>query len=186
VACRKLPYDSTPAENIPTNREAIRDCLYRYCHGIDRCDETALRSVYWEDAIDCHGAWNGSATGFIEQALLKLKAGGRRVHQVNNVLIELHGVEAAVQSSFIALQATAAQPAQETFLCGRYLDRFERRLGEWRVAARIVVYDWIEERTRPELALDDASLFGQRNPVAANAPIDPIYALLHSVRGSQS
>ena len=41
------------------DREAIRDCLYRYCRGIDRADEAALRSAYWPDATDCHGAWNG-------------------------------------------------------------------------------------------------------------------------------
>jgi ketosteroid isomerase-like protein len=163
------------------DREAIRDCLYRYCHGVDRCDETALRSAYWEDATDCHGAWNGSASGFIEQALPRLKSGGRRVHQINNVLIEFRGDVAAVQSSFIALQTTAAQPTHETFLCGRYLDRFERRNREWRVAARTVVYDWIEERTRPELAFDNATLFGQRQPVATSSPTDPIYDLLNAV-----
>lgn len=163
-------------------REAIRDCLYRYCRGIDRCDEAALRSVYWEDATDCHGAWNGSAAGFIAQALAKLGAGGRRVHQINNVLIELHGDVAAVESSFFALQAMAAKPTQETFLCGRYVDRFERRDGEWRVAARTVVYDWIEERTRAELARDDAALFGARRPVATAAPHDPVYALLRETR----
>ena len=27
------------------DREAIRDCLYRYCRGIDRADEAALRST---------------------------------------------------------------------------------------------------------------------------------------------
>ncbi|BEP46256.1 hypothetical protein GmRootV15_68450 (plasmid) [Variovorax sp. V15] len=58
------------------DREAIRDCLYRYCRGIDRCDEAALRSAYWEDATDCHGAWKGSAEGFIAQALDKLRQGG--------------------------------------------------------------------------------------------------------------
>lgn len=164
------------------DREAIRDCLLRYCRGIDRCDEQALRSAYWEDATDCHGAWNGSAAGFIEQALTRLRQGGRRVHQLTNVLIDLHGDVAAVESSFFALQATAAQPDRETFLCGRYVDRFERRNGEWRVAARTVVYDWIEERTRPELEQDDAALFGARQPVGGPAPHDAVYALLRSVR----
>ncbi|OUM00800.1 nuclear transport factor 2 family protein [Variovorax sp. JS1663] len=164
------------------DREAIRDCLARYCRGIDRCDEEALRSAYWEDATDCHGAWQGSAGGFIDQALARLRQGGRRVHQVTHVLIELHGDAAAVESSFFALQATAAQPERETFLCGRYVDRFERRAGEWRVAARTVVYDWIEERTRPELAQDDASLFGVRQPTGAAMPDDAVYALLGRLR----
>jgi hypothetical protein len=164
------------------DREAIRDCLYRYCRGIDRCDEAALRSAYWEDATDCHGAWNGSAGGFIDQALAKLRQGGRRVHQITNVLIELHGDAAAVESSFFALQTMAAQPAQQTFLCGRYVDRFERRAGQWRVAARTVVYDWIEERARPELARDDPALFGPRQPNGLAAPDDMVYRLLENIR----
>ena len=166
------------------DREAIRECLYRYCRGIDRVDEAALRSAYWDDATDCHGAWHGSAAGFIEQALRNLRAGGRRVHQIGNIAIELHGGSAAVESSFLALQAAAATPAQETFLCGRYLDRFECRAGEWRIAARTVVYDWIEQRARPELASADAALFGARQPVGGAAPADPLYALLASVRGA--
>lgn len=166
------------------DREAIRDCLYRYCRGIDRADEAALRSAYWEDATDCHGAWNGSAVGFIAQALPKLRQGGRRVHQITNVLIELRGDSAAVESSFFALQTTAAQPERETFLCGRYVDRFERRGAAWRVAARTVVYDWIEERDRPELAQEDALLFGARHPVGAAMPLDPVYALLAQTRAA--
>ena len=164
------------------DREAIRDCLYRYCRGIDRADEDALRSSYWPDGRDCHGAFNGNATAFIDQALPKLKAGGRRVHQIANILIELQGDVAAVESSFVALQTTASAASRETFLCGRYVDRFEKRNGEWRVAERVVVYDWIEERTRPELAQDDGALFGARKPNGAAAPGDPIYALLNAVR----
>ena len=166
------------------DREAIRECLYRYCRGIDRADEAALRSAYWEDATDCHGAWNGSAAGFIAQALPRLRQGGRRVHQVNNVAIELQGEVAAVESCFLALQAPAGAPAQETFLCGRYVDRFERRAGAWRIAARTVVYDWIEERRRPELAGTDSALFGPRQPTGQPAPQDAVYALLREVRGT--
>lgn len=164
------------------DREAIRDCLFRYCRGIDRADETVLRSTYWDDATDCHGAYRGSADGFIAQAIPRLQRGGRGVHQVSNVLIELHGDVAAVESSFLALQAGFAQPQLETFLAGRYVDRFEKRAGEWRVADRTVVYDWIEERERPELATDDALLFGPRQPNGQRGPADPIYVLLARVR----
>lgn len=164
------------------DKEAIRECMYRYCRGIDRADEALLREVYWPDATDCHGAYRGSADGFIARAVPRLQAGGRGVHQVTGILIELHGALAAVESGFVALQSQAAMPRRETFLCGRYLDRFEKRGGEWRVAERTVVYDWIEERERPELAGDDRALFGRREPNGGRAPRDPVYAFLESVR----
>lgn len=177
-----------------TDREAIRDALRRYCRGIDRADEAMLRSAYWPDATDCHGAYRGSASGFIDRALASLRAGGRGVHQVSNVLIELQGEQcgaaggpnrtAAVESSFFALQTTAAAPAQCTVLCGRYLDRFEKRGTEWRIAARTVVYDWIEERDCPALASDDATLFGRRQPTGRRDAGDPLYAFLAAVRES--
>jgi hypothetical protein len=167
------------------DREAIRECLYRYCRGIDRADEEALRSAYWPDATDCHGAYSGSAAGFIEQALSKLRAGGRRVHTICNVSIELDGDQAAVESYFLALQTSAENPGGQTFLAGRYVDRFEARQGEWRVAARTVVYDWIEERDRPELLQGDA-LFGRRLPAGSPWPSDPVYALLQGLRGDKN
>ena len=164
------------------DREAIRDCMYRYCRGIDRADESLLRSAYWPDAQDCHGAYRGSVDGFIAQALPRLRAGGRGVHQVSNCLIELHGPVAAVESSFLALQTTATAPDKATFLCGRYLDRFERRGDEWRIAERTVVYDWIEERVQPTLAENDATLFGPRQPTGTRTPQDPLGSFLAGVR----
>lgn len=163
------------------DKEAIRDCLYRYCRGIDRADEAILRSAYWPDAHDRHGAYVGDVEGFFAQALPRLRCGGRGVHQISNILIELHGDIAAVESSFLALQTNAATPAQETFLCGRYLDRFEKRQDEWRVADRTVVYDWIEERTRPELEHGDVVLFGKRQPNGGRLSKDPLYAFLNAV-----
>jgi SnoaL-like domain len=165
------------------DREAIRDALMRYCRGIDRADEATLRSVYWPNASDCHGAYHGSAQGFIEQALPRLRRGGLRSHIIGNILIELHGLQAAVESSFIALQApmTSSGVHTETFLCGRYADRFEQREGEWRIAERTVIYDWIEERSRPELN-NSAALFGARRPVGTTLPDDAVYALLARVR----
>ncbi len=186
AAMSSTPHDADPAVELQAllDREAIRDCLARYCRGIDRADEATLRSTYWPDATDNHGAWRGSAEGFITQALGRLRRGGLRVHMVGQTLIELNGTVAAVESSFMALQARAdsADTAAETFLCGRYVDRFERRAGEWRVAQRTVVYDWIEERARPELARSAQALFGLRQPTGAMWPDDPVYGLLNAVR----
>jgi hypothetical protein len=164
------------------DKDAIRECLFRYCRGIDRADEELLLGVYWPDAHDSHGAYAGSASGFVAQAIPRLRSGGRGIHQISNILIELRGDVAAVESSFLALQTTATTPTLETFLCGRYLDRFERRNREWRVADRTVVYDWIEERARPDLALHDGELFAQRQPTGTRSPSDPIYRFLDQLR----
>src|SRR6266702_5948608 len=70
------------------DREAIRDCIYRYCRGIDRADEAALRSSYWPDATDRHGPYAGSVEGFFQWAREVFKTDARNVHRVSNVLIE--------------------------------------------------------------------------------------------------
>lgn len=172
-----LPAQACTLQDL-LDREAIRDCLHRYCRGIDRCDEACLRSVYWPDATDRHGPYQGSATGFVEWALDKLKTSGRMVHMLSNILIDLRGEAAGVESYFHALQAdrdAQGQP-QETMLCGRYIDRFEKRQGQWRIAERTVVYDWM--RQQPMSGQDDASFFGVRQPNGGRQPDDPLYAML--------
>lgn len=164
------------------DREAIRDCLYRYCRGIDRLDEEALRSAYWPDATDRHGAYQGPAAGFIDQALRKLQTAGRMVHMLGNILIELRGDAAATESYFVAFQEDAAEGggARETLLCGRYVDRLEKRDGEWRIAARTVTYDWVRSTPLPGGLAGDA--FGVRQPTGGRRPDDPIYDLLAALR----
>lgn len=163
------------------DRELIRDCLFRYCRGIDRADEAALRSVYWPDGTDTHGPYQGSATGFIEWAMKTLSSIERGIHQIHNILIDLRGTQAAVESYFTALQR---QPGTDgalanVHMAGRYLDRFEKRGAEWRVADRVVVFDWVEETPAPAEA--EAARFGRRRPIGGRWPDDPVYALLASV-----
>jgi hypothetical protein len=171
------------------DREAIRECIFRYCRGIDRCDEAALRASYWPDATDNHGAYKGSASGFIDVALPKLREAGRMVHLVGNLSIELNGAQAAVETYFLAWQrdrSGAGGTEVETFLAGRYVDRFERRgvdgaPSEWRVAARVVVYDWVQPLGAAPSA-SEAQRFGARLPLGARAPDDPWYALVRAVQ----
>ncbi|MDX0980392.1 nuclear transport factor 2 family protein [Sinorhizobium medicae] len=161
------------------DREAIRDCLYRYCRGIDRGDEAALRSAYWPDAHDNHGGYSGPSEDFIRLALGIFKTEPRNVHQIANILIEFSSPsEATVESYFTALQRgpDAGGEIGQVLLCGRYGDLFHKREGEWRIIARTVIYDWIEQQIPP--GLPESERFASRRPIGAPYPNDPIYALL--------
>lgn len=168
------------------DREAIRECVFLYCRGIDRADEAALRASYWPDATDSHGAYKGPASGFIDLALAKLRQGPRMVHHVGNLSITLRGPQAAVETYFLAWQRDRAAGGgencaeEETFLAGRYVDRFEKRGDAWRVAARVVVYDWVQPLGAAPSA-SEVERFGARTPIGARAPDDPWYALLAEV-----
>jgi len=82
---------------------------------------------------------------------------------VSSVLIELHGephgTRAAVESGFFALQTTAAAPAQCTLLCGRYLDRFERRGDTWKIAHRRGLHDFSRTFDPADTSLEASTAF---------------------------
>jgi hypothetical protein len=140
-----------------------------------------LRSSYWPDAIDCHGSYSGPVEGFFQWALGVFKTGPRNIHQVANILIEFKSDSSAVvESYFNALQrgSGANGKVRQFLLAGRYCDLFEKRGGEWRVAKRVVAFDWVEEQAVPEAA--EEVRFGARKPVGGSFPKDPIYELLTS------
>jgi hypothetical protein len=165
-------------------KDAIRDCLYRYCRGIDRADEQLLRSVYWPDAIDDHVLFNGSAYEFIAWCVPLLAQVEQCQHSISNVLVELHGDTANVESYYQAYERRRRKSGMpyEMFVGGRYLDRFERRGEEWRIKHRIVMWDWY--RHFSDSADFDKGVFGT-GPVRMSGkyPDDPLYLLL-SARGA--
>ncbi|MDF7774847.1 nuclear transport factor 2 family protein [Sphingomonas sp. AOB5] len=129
-------------------RESIRDALARYCRGIDRSDSATVAAVFHEGA-PCHYG-NMETTG---DALARMIAGRPGTtdftgqHHITNVLIDMDGAEAAqVESYFIVYRAVAgSNGAADTMIPfgGRYLDRFTRVGGAWRIAERTVVCDWL-------------------------------------------
>ena len=160
------------------DREAIRDCIHRYCRGIDRADEAALRSSYWPDAHDDHGAYSGPVEGFFTWVRSVWATGPRNVHHATNILIEFRGgAQAAVETCFNALQRGAGPDGvvRQVHLAGRYCDLFEKRGSEWRVARRTVVFDWVEEQQAPVGA--ETERFGRRQPIGGAFPDDPVYGI---------
>jgi len=148
----------------------IQQALYRYCRGVDRGEPETIASVYHPDARDRHGAWEGLGRDFAAYLVPQMDAVpvvGQ--HHITSILIELAGAEAEVESYFIAFHPEAG-PDGPRFVqvCGRYLDRFERRGGAWRIAARQVVVDIAR-------VLDDAPTWpgAARFPAGGRRDADP-------------
>jgi ketosteroid isomerase-like protein len=123
----------------------IRAVLARYGRAIDRRDMDTVRTCYHPDATDAHGHYNGDVEGFIQNSIARwTEKSVSMTHIFGQSLIELDGDRAWVES--YALCYIRYRPDQEggkpTERLGniRYVDLFERRDGEWRIAQRKVVH----------------------------------------------
>jgi hypothetical protein len=122
----------------------IQQALYRYCRGVDRGDAAMIASVYHPDATDNHGSWVGPGRAFGEYLVPAMdQAATVGQHHITNALIEIDGASARVESYFVAFHPGTGETGQprHALVCGRYLDRFERRDGAWKIADRRVVID---------------------------------------------
>jgi hypothetical protein len=126
------------------DESAIRDLLAKYPRALDRQDNALLASLFHPDAIDDHGHYNGPATGFVEWMKRGARPGVHWTHHNGTQIIEMDGDVAQVETYCIALcrddAAGTEGYARETFLRVRYLDRVEKRDGQWKIAHRRVVF----------------------------------------------
>lgn len=144
------------------DRFAINDVILRWCRAVDRLDVEALRDLYHEDGIDNHGAYQGGVEGLINWVRTRHKGIEVSSHQVSNVLIEFAGPDVALVETYIRVIQTYPPEARESlaqligsagdasdsnadlvfFTTSRYVDKFERRNGVWRIQERNVIDDW--------------------------------------------
>jgi 3-phenylpropionate/cinnamic acid dioxygenase small subunit len=136
-------------------KSEIQDCLCRYARGVDRRDWPSVRACFHDDAVDHHGEFHGSADEFIAWVSDRHSAIPFAMHFLGNCLVEFLDEEtAAVETYFVAIQRRERSVNRESEfegtdyeVFGRYVDRFERRDGTWRISSRRVVYD--STRTQP-------------------------------------
>jgi hypothetical protein len=126
--------------------ENIRNCLALYCKGVDRTDADLIRQAYWPDVDASQLDFRGDCEAFLAWSFPSVAKMDFMSHQIGNVLIELDGDRADVQTNFISYRRVAADGGLKGFVSGgRYLDRFEKRGGVWKIAKRLVVPDWSHE-----------------------------------------
>jgi len=180
------------------DRQKCYDVLTRYCRALDRCDVALMKSVYFDDAEDEHGVFKGNAQDFAAFIIREIQNWFEvTMHAICNVHMEYYGdvmctesyliayhkvngsrdkVEAVQGPSYLAgLDWEKVKDGHHVFLYGgRYLDRLERRDGEWRIASRRVVMDWNENW--PGHTILDEGMFATLTLRGSRDPSDPVFA----------
>ena len=177
-------------------RRDIHAVLTRYSRALDRADVEMMKTVYWPDGTDEHGVFNGNAAEFAEFIVREIQNWFEvTMHGLMNVHMEIDGDVARTETYLFAYHKVRAEKALEIFgarymtmfpghgldarhhhfyFGGRYLDRFERRNGEWRIAKRQVVMDWNDNRPSGEILAE--GMFATLRPRGERGAGDPVFA----------
>jgi len=124
------------------NREAIRQCLTRYARGVDRFDRDLILSAFHPDAIDEHGKFVGGPREFVDWALAQhQRAHLTHQHCLLNHTCEFDG-DIAYTETYFMFVGMNRKGKPLVMNGGRYIDRFEKRDGHWRIGYRICLRDW--------------------------------------------
>ena len=128
---------------IAADKLECAEVVGRLARGIDRCDPEIVRACFHPDATDDHGMFKGSAEEFAEWVMPVLATMKRTQHVIGQCLVEVSGDRAAAESYFVAHHHIETADGDILMIAaGRYLDRFERREGAWKISHRHAVYDW--------------------------------------------
>lgn len=127
--------------NFVKDRVAILDCVNRHSRGHDRHDADLMSSAYFPDGIDEHGPIVNTGASYpgwandVHESLASL-----HTHNITTHNCEIAG-DTAHAESYVIVCLLAPDQKTATFASGRYVDRLERRDGEWKIALRRTITD---------------------------------------------
>jgi hypothetical protein len=126
------------------DRQEILDCINRYGRGLDRLDPDLIAGTFHSDAIDNHGPFVGDVPAFVKFAIEVEGQLQWTHHGISSHNCEITGDTAHAESY---VHWFVRMPDGKTVGAGggRYLDRLERRDGQWKVALRRLLMDWTFE-----------------------------------------
>ena len=130
--------------DILWSKDQIHDLLKNYCRACDRADGELLNSLFHADAKADYGFnKSGTAREFID-AMPGLRAGiPETQHNLTTHLIAVDGDNAEGEAYHVAYHRFDGEDGPTLMIAGgRYLDKFERRDGVWKISERRLANDW--------------------------------------------
>lgn len=141
---------------LVADHRAILDNELKYTRGLDRHDETLIGDSFWHDAEASYGtlvsidglpAWanEGHAASAAHQhhvTTLTLDIDGDTAHEEGYILFSSDMPrDTAFDSSGAATPGRVPPESLATLGTGRYVNRYQRRDGEWRMRVHEYVHD---------------------------------------------
>lgn len=186
-------------------RQSIEEVLARYARAIDRLDLDLLKTVFHEDGVNHeYGGGEVNLHRWSEHIIPQLKSlFVGTMHHITHKSITVSGERAASEAYFISYHLISGgrkevvrffgeQYAQRTEACldtgheyiggGRYLHRWERRNGLWKISERTATLEW--NHYRPAMPAEAGSMLATIVPLERRDRDDPVYALLAPLSGS--
>lgn len=128
---------STPLQRLLDEADC-RALLMRYGPAVDWRDRAVLDTLFWADAEVDLGVFKGSGADAPAFLIENANQSRRRWHLTASLSLSIED-DCAYAESYAMTHAVTdgadGEMASHVFV-GRYLDRLERRGGEWRIAAR--------------------------------------------------
>jgi hypothetical protein len=155
------------------SKQTIHDLITLYSRTVDRCDVETLKSLFWPDGI-CQYGPRMNAWEWAELTVANLKTKNRTQHFIGNILVDVDGDSARAESYCRAyLEYETPDGTREMMIGGRYIDRWERRDGAWKIAYRLYVLDW--NQNGPSTAIWREGFYQRFDVIGGRAPDDPVY-----------
>jgi hypothetical protein len=113
-----------------------RALLMRYGPAVDWRDRAGIAALFWSDADVDLGVVKGKGAQMPDLLTRNAGASLRRCHITTSVDLSIDGDSARAQSCAVTHAISESAGMTSHLFFGRYIDRLERRRGEWRIASR--------------------------------------------------
>ncbi len=123
------------------DRQDILDCQVRFSRGMDRFDREAFLSAFHNDAVIAAGEFVGGPAALYDWAS-KLHEQGQIAthHNLLNHTCDIDGDTAHTETYYLFVGRN--RDDSNWIAGGRYIDRLEKRGGEWKIALRTNAIEW--------------------------------------------
>jgi hypothetical protein len=123
------------------NRQDIFDCQLRFSRGMDRFDRELFLSAFHPDCVFAAGPFVGEPIAMYDWAQ-KLHEHGQSAthHNLLNHTCDIDGDVAHTETYYLFVGRNRDE--SNWIAGGRYIDRVERRHGQWKIALRTNAIEW--------------------------------------------
>ena len=150
---------SDPVSELLAKQEIYELCC-RYIRGLDRARRELMRAAFHDDAVFDLGYIKVGPDEFCDFGIEALASHEGTHHMLANTLIEFdgdttaygeiyfhahHRLEAGdhlLSSENAQMVPVATHDRSDLIVAGRYVDRYEKRDGVWKIAYRAELVDW--------------------------------------------